>query len=101
MVTIFSRLRTNAAFVRPQGPLWDNGKWSGKTMSIINNQDDFIAAQVLEMVSRERSRALSRREWKHRLAGMGYGIRETESGDLIETLPHRVPVCALPAELSA
>lgn len=70
-------------------------------MSIISNQDQFIAAQVLELVSRERSYALSRREWKHRLAGMGYGIRETESGAMVESLPHGVPICALPTELCA
>lgn len=44
-------------------------------MSIIVNQDRFVAAQVLDLVTRERGKALSRREWKHRLAGMGYGIR--------------------------
>ena len=70
-------------------------------MSIIVSQDRFVAAQVLEIVSRERKLALSRREWKHRLAGMGYGIRETEAGDMVETLPHRIPVCPLPAELAA
>ncbi|WP_299684736.1 hypothetical protein [uncultured Tateyamaria sp.] len=70
-------------------------------MSIIINQDRFVAAHVLELVSRERKLALSRREWKHRLAGMGYGICETDHGDVLETLPHRVPVCSLPAELCA
>jgi len=70
-------------------------------MSIIVKQDRFIEAQVLDLVSRERTRALSRREWKHRLAGYGYSIRETASGDVVETLPHRVPVCKLPATLSA
>ena len=70
-------------------------------MSIMMNQDRFAAAQVLELVSRERKLALSRREWKHRLAGIGYGIRETEVGEIVETLPNRVPVCTLPAELCA
>lgn len=70
-------------------------------MSIIVNQDRFVAAQVLDLVTRERGKALSRREWKHRLAGMGYGIRETDLGDIVETLPHGIEVCAIPAELSA
>ncbi|WP_415405057.1 hypothetical protein [Tateyamaria sp. SN3-11] len=70
-------------------------------MSIIISQDSFVEAQVLDLISRERSKALSRREWKHRLAGYGYGIRETDAGDVVETLPHRVPVCTLPAQLSA
>lgn len=70
-------------------------------MSIIFGQDRFVEAQVLDLVNREREQALSRREWKHRLAGYGYGIRETESGDVVETLPARVPVCKLPAEMAA
>lgn len=70
-------------------------------MSMIFGQDRFVEAQVLDLVNRERSQALSRREWKHRLAGYGYSIRETETGDVVETLPHRVPVCKLPAKLSA
>ena len=70
-------------------------------MSIIIKQDRFAAAQALDLATRERASSLSRREWKHRLAGMGYGIRETDSGDLLETLPHHVAVCILPASLSA
>lgn len=75
-------------------------KWSD-TMSIIINQDRFVEAQVLDIVTGERAKALSRREWMHRLAGYGYGIRETDAGDVVETLPHRVEVCVLPANLSA
>ena len=70
-------------------------------MSMIFRQDPFVEAQVLDLVNRERSQALSRREWKHRLAGYGYSIRETATGDVVETLPHRVAVCKLPAELAA
>ncbi|WP_299608235.1 hypothetical protein [uncultured Tateyamaria sp.] len=70
-------------------------------MSIIFGQEQFAEAHVLDLVSRERSQALSRREWKHRLAGYGYSIRETEAGDIVETLPHRVPVCKLPADVAA
>lgn len=70
-------------------------------MSIFVSEDRAFAAQVLELVTRERKAALSRREWTHRLAGMGYGIRQTETGAVVETLPHRVVVCPLPVELSA
>ena len=66
-------------------------------MSIIHSQDQFAEAKVLDLVTRERSSALSRREWKHRLAGYGYGIRETESGDIVETLRSGVKICVLPA----
>jgi len=70
-------------------------------MSIIVNQDRFAEAQILDFVMTERSKALSRREWKHRLAGFGYGIRETETGDVVETLIGQEALCNLPAALSA
>ncbi|MEO0939551.1 MAG: hypothetical protein AAFY38_15465 [Pseudomonadota bacterium] len=70
-------------------------------MSIIVDQNVVIAAQVLDIVARERSQSLSRREWKHRLAGYGYTIRETAEGDYVESLPHRVHICAIPPDLSA
>lgn len=65
-------------------------------MSILSEQEHFIAAQVLDLVLRERQVALSRREWKHRLAGYGYGVRESESGDVVETLRDGAQVCVLP-----
>jgi hypothetical protein len=61
-----------------------------KTMSIITGHTHFADAQIIDMIKKERAKALSRREWKHRLAGFGYGIRETTMGDVVETLPHRV-----------
>lgn len=70
-------------------------------MSIISNQDQFVTAKIIELVTTERTKALSKREWKHRLAGYGYSIRETDAGDVLETLPHHQKVCVLPAELSA
>lgn len=65
-------------------------------MSIIIDHAQFVDAQVLDLVTRERAKALSRREWKHRLAGYGYYIRETDVGDVVEKLPHHVQVCVLP-----
>lgn len=70
-------------------------------MSIMYNKDPFITAQVIELVVRERETSLSAREWKHRLAGYGYAIKDTDHGQVIETLPHRVEVGVLPAEMSA
>lgn len=60
-------------------------------MSILSNQDQFATAKIIG----ERTKALSKREWKHRLAGYGYSIRETNAGDVLETLPHHVEVCTL------
>jgi len=70
-------------------------------MSVMFNKDPFITAQVLDLVVREREQALSAREWKHRIAGYGYAIKDTEHGQVVETLPHHVEVCVLPPEFSA
>ncbi|MFC6636258.1 hypothetical protein GV827_03320 [Sulfitobacter sp. JBTF-M27] len=70
-------------------------------MSIMFNKDPFITAQVIELVIRERECSLSTREWKHRLAGYGYAIKDTDHGQVVETLPHHVEVGVLPAEMTA
>ncbi|QUJ76262.1 hypothetical protein KDD17_15370 [Sulfitobacter albidus] len=71
-------------------------------MSIITNQDAFVTEEIMQIVTRERQVALSTREWKHRLAGYGYSIRDTDAGEhVLETLPHRVALCVLPNELFA
>ncbi|MDF1726953.1 MAG: hypothetical protein P1U53_04295 [Sulfitobacter sp.] len=65
-------------------------------MSVMFNKDPYITAQVVDLVLRERQSALSPREWKHRLAGYGYAIRDTDGGQIVETLPHHVEVAMLP-----
>ncbi|WP_299562654.1 hypothetical protein [uncultured Sulfitobacter sp.] len=66
-------------------------------MSIIMKKDAFATKEVLQIVERERAIALSDREWKHRLAGYGYSIRDTTDGQrVLETLPHGIEVCVLP-----
>ncbi|APE45004.1 hypothetical protein BOO69_17500 [Sulfitobacter alexandrii] len=70
-------------------------------MSVMINKDPFITAQVMDLVLRERAVALSNREWKHRLAGYGYAIRDTDRGQIVETLPHHVEVGFLPVESRA
>ena len=67
-------------------------------MSMQFNTDPFAAARVIDLVLRERESSLSPREWKHRLAGYGYAIKETDAGQVVETLPHHVEVAVLPAE---
>jgi len=67
-------------------------------MSVMFNNDPFITAQVIDLVMRERHVALSQREWKHRLAGYGYAIKDTDHGQVVETLPHHVEVAVLPLE---
>jgi hypothetical protein len=70
-------------------------------MSFMFTQDTDLTAKALQIAVSERSKALSAREWKHRLAGYGYGLRETDEGMVLETLPHHVQICMLPADLSA
>jgi hypothetical protein len=69
-------------------------------MSLIIKTDAFVRDEIMQMVARERAVALSAREWKHRLAGYGYSIRDTDDGKyVLEKLPNRVALCELPAEL--
>ncbi len=65
-------------------------------MSVMFNDDPFKTAKLIDFVLREREMALSAREWKHRLAGYGYAIRDTDHGQVVETLPHHVEVAVLP-----
>lgn len=70
-------------------------------MTIITKADPFVTEQVIELVTRERDLALSAREWKHRLAGYGYCVRDTDHGQVLETLPHHVEIGVLPMALMA
>ncbi len=70
-------------------------------MSVMYNEDPFAASKVLDLVLREREMALSTREWKHRLAGYGYAIKDTEHGQVVETLPHHVEIAVLPQDQDA
>ena len=42
--------------------------------------------KIRDLVMRERELAVSEREWKHRLRGYGYAIRETTEGRVISSL---------------
>jgi len=57
-----------------------------------------IAPEVLDLLRRERGKALSPREWKFRLAGYGYAIKEVMGRQVVTTLPHGVELGVLPAE---
>jgi hypothetical protein len=58
-------------------------------------------ARIVEFVASQRAMVLSKREWKHRLAGFGFSIEESDNGPVIATLPRRKVVCLLPPELCA
>ena len=68
-------------------------------MSVIFNNDPVTIAKVQTFVLAERSKCLSVREWKHRLAGYGYCVNDTDHGQVVATLPHGIEVCTLPQSL--
>ena len=56
-----------------------------------------IDAPILDLLKRERAKALSNREWKFRLAGYGYAIRDVEGAQVVTSLPGNVELGVLPA----
>ncbi|WP_297770654.1 hypothetical protein [uncultured Roseovarius sp.] len=50
---------------------------------------------IRDLVLRERHLAVSEREWKHRLRGYGYGIRDTAEGRFVTSLLKDAPLCRL------
>lgn len=50
---------------------------------------------IRDVVMRERKMAVSDREWKHRLRGYGYAIRDTETGAFVTSLVRGEDLCAL------
>jgi len=57
-----------------------------------------LDAEVLDLLQRERSKALSLREWKFRLAGYGYAIKDVMGRQVVTTLPHGVVLGVLPSQ---
>lgn len=70
-------------------------------MSVIHASDAFMAAQVLDLVLTERRKALSPREWKHRLAGYGYSLTQAEGTVMVTSLRTGAAVCTVPGEVTA
>lgn len=54
------------------------------------------ATEIQKVVLRERELAVSEREWKHRLRGYGYAIRDTDEGRIVTSLLHDRQICTLP-----
>lgn len=70
-------------------------------MSTSTHTTAITAAGAIKIAHDEHTRALSRREWKHRLAGYGFGVKETAQGSILTDLIGGFDVCALPADLAA
>lgn len=54
-------------------------------------------AEIRDLVLRERALAVSDREWKHRLRGYGYAIRDTDDGRVVTSILRGAALFALPA----
>ncbi|MCG7494140.1 hypothetical protein [Thalassobius sp. Cn5-15] len=54
---------------------------------------------VIELLREERRKSLSLREFKHRLMGYGYKIRQTARGAVVESVSSQKEICKLPHEL--
>jgi len=52
---------------------------------------------IRDFVMRERARCVSDREWKFRLRGYGYAIRDSETGPVVTSLMGRGDLCTLGA----
>lgn len=59
-----------------------------------------IAPEVLDLLKSERTKALSLREWKFRLAGYGYAIKDVMGRQMVTTLPHGTELGVLPTQLA-
>jgi hypothetical protein len=68
-------------------------------MSFMNAEIEQEAIKALEILTREREMSLSAREWKHRLTGYGYAIRDDATGPMVTWLPKGLDLCALPERL--
>ena len=54
-----------------------------------------VVSEVRSFVMGERQNCVSDREWKFRLKGYGYDLRQTERGTVLTTLPQGVEICTL------
>lgn len=59
-----------------------------------------LEAPVLSVLEHERSMALSKREWKFRIAGYGYGIREIGGRQVLTSLARGTALGFVPAGLA-
>ena len=61
------------------------------------NDTETKVSEVRTFVMDQRKSCVSDREWKFRLKGYGYDLRQTERGTVLTTLPQGVEICTLDA----
>lgn len=57
-------------------------------------------SELQSLAMRERALAVSEREWKHRLRGYGYAIKDTSEGRVLTSILHKKELCPLPGLLA-
>lgn len=67
-------------------------------MGQADTKSEGIDAVLLTLIKQEREKALSLREWKFRLAGYGYGIKDVHGTQVVTRLPHGTELGVLPAQ---
>jgi len=68
-------------------------------MSSLLAGTDLDAATALDVIEREHAMSLSLREWKHRVKGLGYTIREGADGLVVAALRTGAEICRVPDRL--
>jgi len=58
-----------------------------------------VEAPVLDLLMRERAMAVSAREWKFRLAGYGYAIKDVAGTQVVTKLPQNTELGVLPTHI--
>lgn len=61
----------------------------------LTNTTPTVVSEVRTFIMAERRNCVSDREWKFRLRGYGYDLRQTERGTVLHTLPRRIEICRL------
>lgn len=65
-------------------------------MAIEAKDGSNIEPSILDLIKSERAKALSLREWKFRLAGYGYAIKDVAGRQIVTKLPHGTELGMLP-----
>lgn len=65
----------------------------------MGNASALIEAPVLDLIERERAQALSPREFRFRLVGYGYAIKDVEGAQVVTKLPQGTALGVLPTHL--
>lgn len=70
----------------------------GDAGSQAGNEGVIVDSGLMDLLRRERDMALSQREWKFRLAGHGYAIRDVQGRQVVTSLTHGTDLGILPAQ---